>query len=156
MNLSINNIAPKFCLRGTDLKEVCLSEYRGRNVLLLFFPFAFSGVCTTEMCSLKDDWKSYVDLGVTLIAISVDSPFSLKKFEEEIGLSAIFLSDFNKETLAAYGALHEAFALGLKGVSKRAAFVINKEGKIKYIEVLDNPKDLPNFAAVKNVISLLD
>ncbi len=156
MKLKVNDIAPNFCLVSTELKEVCLTDFKGTNLMVLFFPLAFSGVCTIEMNQLKDDWAAYTDLGVTVLAISVDSPFSLKSFKESIDVDIIFLSDFNKTTSGAYGVLNQAFALGLQGVANRAAFLIDATGRIKYVEVLENPKDLPNFAAIKNVIASLN
>lgn len=149
MALQIGDTAPEFTLKNTEGKEVSLSSFKGnKNVVILFFPLAFTGVCTTELCATRDDIASYSDLDAEVLAISVDSFFSLKQFKERDGYNFELLSDFNKDVSAAYGALYEDF-LGYKGVSKRSAFVVDKEGKIKYAEVLESAGDLPNFDAVK-------
>lgn len=149
MALQKGDIAPDFTLKNTDGKEVSLSSYKGnKNVVILFFPLAFTGVCTKELCATRDDIGSYNNLDAEVLAISVDSFFSLKQFKERDGYNFELLSDFNKDVSASYGALYEDF-LGYKGVSKRSAFVVNKEGKIEYAEVLESAGDLPNFDAVK-------
>lgn len=153
MALQIGDTAPDFTLKNTDGKEVSLSSFKGsKNVVILFFPLAFTGVCTKELCATRDDIGSYNNLDAEVLAISVDSFFSLKQFKERDGYNFELLSDFNKDVSAAYGALYEDF-LGYKGVSKRSAFVVDKEGTIKYAEVLENAGDLPNFDAVKTALS---
>ncbi|HRI01423.1 MAG TPA: redoxin domain-containing protein [Saprospiraceae bacterium] len=153
--LQVGDLAPEFTLVSTDKKEVSLSEYKGKNVLILFFPFAFTGVCTKEVCMMRDDIANYQNVNAEVLAISVDSPFTLIKFKEEYQLNFTVLSDFNKIASKAYGCLHEEFALGLKGVSKRSAFVVNGEGIIKYQEILEIPSSLPNFEAINDVLSKL-
>lgn len=154
MSLKVGDTAPSFTLRDSDTNEVHLSDYKGSNVLLLFFPFAFTGVCTDELCSIRDNFNKYEDLGAKVLAISVDSPFTLAKYKEEQQYNFPLLSDFNKEVSRMYDALYEDFVLGLKGVSKRSAFVIDKYGTIRYAEVLDNAGDIPNFAAVQEALQL--
>jgi peroxiredoxin len=110
--------APDFSLYDSDKNLVVLSQYRGNNVLLLFFPFAFSSVCTAEMCSLRDHLNSYERLNALPIGISVDSLYTLKKFKEDQHLNFPLLSDFNKDVSISYGCLHEQFSYGMKGVSK--------------------------------------
>ncbi|MBP6385779.1 MAG: redoxin domain-containing protein [Pseudarcicella sp.] len=149
MALQVGDLAPNFTLLNTDKKEVSLTDYKGKNVVLLFFPLAFTGVCTAELCQMRDDIATYAGLNAVILGVSVDSPFTLEKFRAEQKLPFDLLSDFNKEVSASYGALYENFVLGLKGVSKRSAFVIDTEGNIKYAEVLEVAGDLPNFDAVK-------
>lgn len=156
MTLKSGDKAPNFTLRASDTKEVSLGNYTGKNVVLLFFPLAFTGVCTTELCTMRDDIASYNDLDAEILAISVDSLFTLEKFKAEQNLNFSLLSDFNKNVSRAYGALYEDFVLDMKGVSKRSAFVIDKTGTIRYAEVLESAGDLPNFSAVKETLSSLN
>lgn len=156
MILKIGDKAPGFTLRASDTTEISLSNYEGqKNVLLLFFPLAFTGVCTKELCMMQDDLSKYEKLDAQIIGLSIDSPFVLAKFKEELKLNFPLVSDFNKEVSRAYGALYDEFVLGLKGVSKRSAFVIDKNGNVKYGEVLDNAGDLPDFGAIEVVLSSL-
>lgn len=156
MAIQVGDKAPAFKLHSSDKQEVALSDYEGKNVVLLFFPLAFTGVCTTELCSMRDNIADYEGLDAQILAVSVDSLFTLDKFKSEQNLNFPLLSDFNKETAVAYGALYEEFVLGMKGVAKRSAFVIDKEGVIRYAEVLDNAGELPNFEAVKETLSALN
>jgi peroxiredoxin len=144
--------APNFTLHASDKSEVSLSNYEGKKVILLFFPLAFTGVCTTELCAMRDDISTYNNMNASVLAISVDSPFSLAKFKEEQKLNFPLLSDFNKTVSRSYGALYEDFVLGMKGVSKRSAFVIDEKGIIRYAEVLDNAQELPNFVAIRETL----
>jgi glutaredoxin-dependent peroxiredoxin len=153
MALNIGDTAPDFKLFSSDKNEVSLSDHKGKNVVVLFFPLAFTGVCTTELCTLRDDIGSYANLNAEVIAISVDSLFTLEKYKAEQKLPFTLLSDFNKETSAAYGSLYENFVLGMKGVSKRSAFVVDTQGKIKYAEVLDDAGQIPNFDNVKAALA---
>ena len=141
--------APDFTLYDSDKNKVTLSDYRSHNVLLLFFPLAFTSVCTAELCDMRDNLKIYEQLNVQPIAISVDSLHTLKKFKEEQGLNFPLLSDFNKEVSQLYGALYETFGYGMKGVSKRAAFLIDTEGIVQYAEVLENASLQPDFKAIQ-------
>lgn len=153
MALQIGDKAPDFTLFDTDKKEISLSDYKGQNVVILFFPLAFTSVCTAELCSVRDELKLYEGLNAQPLGISVDSLFTLAKFKAEQNLNFPLLSDFNKETSAAYGAVYEQFGFGMKGVSKRAAFVVNGEGLVQYAEVLDNAGLQPDFAAVKKALA---
>ncbi|HOJ89975.1 MAG TPA: peroxiredoxin [Saprospiraceae bacterium] len=154
--LQTGHKAPSFTLVSSDKKEINLSDYQGKNVILLFFPFAFTGVCTKEMCMMRDDIANYQNLNAEILGISVDSPFTLAKFKEENNLSFPLLSDFNKVASKAYDCLQEDWALGLKGVSKRSVFVIDREGILRYSEILENPGDLPNFEAVNAALAKLN
>lgn len=155
MKIEIGQKAPAFVLSDSAKNAVKLEDYKGKNVLLLFFPLAFTGVCTAELCSLRDDIASYNNANAQVFGISVDSLFTLAKFKEEQKLNFPLLSDFNKEVSAAYGAIYEDF-LGMKGVSKRSAFVIDKDGVVRYAEVLEKASDLPNFVAIKEALAKLN
>lgn len=155
MKIEIGQKAPAFVLSDSAKNAVKLEDYKGKNVLLLFFPLAFTGVCTAELCSLRDDIASYNNANAQIFGISVDSLFTLAKFKEEQKLNFPLLSDFNKEVSAAYGAIYEDF-LGMKGVSKRSAFVIDKDGVVRYAEVLEKASDLPNFVAIKEALAKLN
>jgi peroxiredoxin len=151
MALQVGDKAPDFKLFSSDLKEVSLSDYDGKKLVVHFFPMAFTGVCTTQLCTMRDSFGFYEGMNAGVVGISVDSPFTLAKFKEEQSYQFPLLSDFNKETSTAYGALYEEFAFNLKGVSKRAAFVI-EDGKIIYAEVLENAGDLPDFDAIRKSV----
>ena len=148
MSIQAGQPAPQFKLTSSELKEVSLTDFKGKKVVLHFFPLAFTGVCTTQLCTMRDSFGYYDGLNAQILGVSVDSPFTLGKFKEENAYQFPLLSDFNKEASEAYGALYESFAFGMKGVSKRAAFVIDEEQNIIYAEVLENAGDLPNFEAI--------
>jgi peroxiredoxin len=154
--IQIGQQAPEFSLFDSEKQKVNLSDYKGKNVLLLFFPQAFTGTCTKELCSTRDNIALYNEANAQILAISVDSVFTLGKFKEEQHLNFPLLSDFNKETSAAYGALYDTFVFDMKGVSKRSAFVIDKEGIVRYAEVLEAAPDLPNFSAIQTTLSELN
>lgn len=156
MSVSVGDKAPDFKLFSTEKKEISLSDYNGKNVVLLFFPLAFTGVCTTELCTMRDDIATYNNLNAEVLALSVDSLFVLEKFKEEQKLNFELLSDFNKTAATSYGALYEEFVLGMKHVAKRSAFVIDKDGTIKYAEVLESAGDLPNFSSILETLSALN
>lgn len=153
MELQIGESAPGFTLFNTERNEISLSDYKGQKVLLLFFPFAFTSVCTAELCSVRDNLKMYENFAAQPIGISVDSLYTLAKYKREQDLNFPLLSDFNKEVSAAYGALYEKFSFGMKGVSKRAAFIIDEEGIICYAEVLENAGLQPSFEAIKKTLT---
>lgn len=155
MSLKIGDKAPAFTLKDTEKNDVSLGDYAGKNVVVLFFPLAFTSVCTTELCTIRDTKRDYENLSAEVLAISVDSLFTLAKFKSEEGFNFPVLSDWNKETAAAYGALYDEFVFGMKGVAKRSAFVVDKDGIIRYAEVLDSAGDLPNFAAINETLKTL-
>jgi glutaredoxin-dependent peroxiredoxin len=155
MSLKIGDAAPNFTLRDTAKQEISLGDYKGKNVVLLFFPLAFTGVCTAELCSLRDNMNVYNGLNASVLAVSVDSLFTLERFKAEQGYNFPLLSDFNKEVSTAYGSIYENFVLDMKGVSKRSAFVIDKDGIIQYAEVLEDAGKVPDFDAVQNVLKTL-
>ncbi|WP_431214368.1 peroxiredoxin [Puia sp. P3] len=151
--IQIGQQAPGFTLYDSDKQKVNLSDYKGKNVLLLFFPAAFTSVCTQELCSTRDNIALYNKANAQVFGISVDMPFSLAKFKEEQKLNFPLLSDFNKEASTAYGCLYETFAVDLRGVSKRSAFVIDKDGIVRYAEVLGKASDLPDFTAIQKTLA---
>lgn len=155
MSITLGQQAPNFTLRDTEKNEVSLSQYADKKVVLVFFPLAFTGVCTTELCSLRDSIATYNQLNAEVIGISVDSLFTLDKFKQEQSLNFTLLSDFNKEVSTAYGCLYENFVLDMKGVSKRSAFVIDAQGAVQYAEVLESAGDLPNFEAIQACLASL-
>jgi len=152
MAVAIGQKAPDFTLFSSDLKEVSLSDYAGKKVVIHFFPMAFTGVCTTQLCTMRDSFGYYEGLGPEVLGISVDSPFTLAKFKEDNKYQFPLLSDFNKEVSQAYGAYYDEFVFNLKGVSKRAAFVVNGNQEIIYAEVLESAGDLPDFNAIRTII----
>ena len=155
MSLKVGDKAPAFTLTSDELKPVSLSDYSGKNVVLLFFPMAFTSVCTTELCTMRDDIATYNGLDAEIVALSVDSPFTLGRFKQDQSLNFPLLSDFNKEVSRNYGSLYEEFVMGLRGVSKRSAFVIDKEGTVRYAEVLESAGDVPNFQAIRETLENL-
>jgi len=156
MEIRLGQAAPDFTLYDSDKNKVTLSELRGRNVLLLFFPVAFTGTCTRELCSVRDDIAWYNHANAKVLGVSVDTIYSLAKYKEEQELNFILLSDFNKEVSAIYGCLYESFSYGMKGVSKRSAFILDKNGIVQYAEVLEKATDLPNFSAIRHVLEMLN
>jgi len=156
MGLQARDKAPDFKLFNTEKKPVALNDFPGSNVVLLFFPLAFTSTCTAELCNIRDNYKIYSDLNAVVLGISVDSLFTLAKYREEQKLNFNLLSDFNKEVSARYGCLYDEFIYGMKGVSKRAAFVISKEGIIHYAEVLENSSEQPNYTSIKSHLEALN
>ena len=152
MSLQIGQKAPEFTLHNTEKNKVSLSDFNSKNVVLLFFPLAFTGVCTNEMCSMRDNMTMYNNLNAEVVGISVDSLFVLDRFKKEHNLDFTLLSDFNKEVSAAYGCLYDNFVFDMHGVAKRSAFVIDREGVVKYAEVLESAGDLPDFNAIQECL----
>jgi peroxiredoxin len=148
MSLQVGQMAPDFTLFDSDKEQVTLSSFKGQPVLILFFPLAFTSVCTAELCSIRDNIGKYNSINARVLAISVDSLYTLGRYKTDQNLNFTLLSDFNKEVSKAYDTLYETFGYGMKGVSKRSAFVIDKEGKIAYSEVLENAGNVPNFEAI--------
>jgi peroxiredoxin len=153
--INIGDLAPRFSAYTSDKVEIHLNDLRGKNVVLLFFPLAFTSTCTAELCMMRDDLTRYQEMDAEVVGISVDAPQTLAKYKSELQLNFMLVSDFNKEISPAYGAMYDVFSVNLRGVSKRAAFVIDKEGVIRYAEVLENAKHLPNFDAISRTLSEL-
>lgn len=156
MSIKIGDKAPDFKLKSHLGEDVSLSAHAGENVLVLFFPFAFTGVCTKELCQTRDDIAFYNNAKAKVLAVSVDSHFTLAKFAEANQLNFPLLSDFNKTTATAYGCLYDDFIGYYNGVAKRSAFVVDKEGVVRYAEVLESAGDLPNFAEIQKVLGELN
>lgn len=155
MSLQAGQMAPDFTLKNTEREDVTLSNFRGKkNVVLLFVPFAFTGVCTKELCAVRDNLNAYNSLNAEVIGISVDSPFAQKQWKEKENLNFMLVSDFNRQVSKAYDAQYEDM-MGFQGVAKRAAFVIDKEGTVQYAEVLDNAGNLPNFEQINATLGQL-
>ena len=153
MSLKIGYKAPDFKLKNTEGKEINLSDYKGRkNVVLLFFPLAFTSTCTEELCSTRDNMKVYSSFNAEVLAISVDSFFTLKEFKKAQNLNFQLLSDFNREISKAYNSLYDDF-YGMKGVSKRSAFVVNKEGILTYAEILEDAGKIPDFNKLREALN---
>ena len=156
MPIAVGSQAPDFTLKTKTpegLKDIKLSEQLAQGpVVLLFFPLAFTGVCTSEMCDVTSGLGEYEKLGASVIALSVDSPFAQEAWAKANGIKVTLVSDLNKEVTQAYGVLFKGIA-GIGDSSARAAFVIGKGGVVKYAEQTPTPKDLPNFAAVKAALA---
>lgn len=155
MSVHVGQTAPDFTLFNTEKQEVSLSALRGKNVVIVFFPLAFTSVCTAELCSLRDNIAQYAALNATILGVSVDSLFTLDKFKAEQQLNFDLLSDFNKDVSTQYGTIYENFAFGMKGVSKRSAFVVDKEGIVRYAEVLEDAGKVPDFDAIQATLNAL-
>ncbi len=152
MPIAVGQKAPNFNLPDQDKNMVSVEGLQGKNVVLLFFPAAFTGVCTKELCQTRDELSFYNEMNANVYGISVDMPFALGKFKEMNGITFPLLSDFNKEAISAFEVRNENFSVGLKGVAKRASFVIDKDGVVRFAEVLPNPGDYPNFDGIKKVL----
>lgn len=156
MKIEIGEQAPDFSLYDTTKNKISLSDFKGHNVLLLFFPQAFTRVCTKELCSVRDNIGLYNNADAIVIGISVDSIFTLAKFKETQEYNFTLLSDFNKEVSSIYGSLYDDWILGMKGVSKRSAFVIDKNGIVRYAEVLEVAGEEPNFGNIETLLKKLN
>jgi peroxiredoxin len=151
-SIQIGQPAPEFTLYNSEKQKVSLGDFKGKNVLLLFFPQAFTGTCTKELCSTRDNIATYNDANAQVLGISVDSLFTLAKYKEDQHLNFPLLSDFNKTVSTEYDCLYDTFAFDMHGVSKRSAFVVDKQGIIRYAEVLETASDLPNFEAIQKAL----
>jgi len=153
MPLQPGQPAPDFTLYDSEKNPVTLSGLKGQPVLLLFFPLAFTSVCTRELCSVRDSIASYDNMDAKVLGISVDSLHTLKRFKEDQQLNFTLLSDFNKEASRLYDSIYETFGFNMNGVSKRSAFVVDKEGILRYVEVLDNAGEVPDFEAIQKILA---
>lgn len=152
--LKVGDKAPDFTLPSftpsAELEQISLSSYKGKNVVLLFFPQAFTGVCTTQICTMSDNFNAYHDMNAEMLGISVDGTFVQKAFAEKNGIKIPLLSDFNKEVIRKYNVVQAEFAHGQKETAQRAVYLIDKDGVIKYVEVTENPGVQVNFDALKD------
>ena len=145
--LEAGSQAPDFTLMNQDRQPVTLREARGTPVVLAFFPAAFSSVCTKELCTFRDSLAKLNEATAQVYGISVDTFFTLKAFADQQGLTFPLLSDFNKDVIRQYGVFNEDM-IGLKGIAKRAVFVLDKEGVVQHREVLDDARNEPNYEKV--------
>ena len=155
MALQIGVIAPDFSLYSSEKKLVHLHELRGQTVVLLFYPLAFTSTCTKELCSTRDDISIYEELGTQILAISTDSPQTLARYKQDNNFNFTLLSDYNKDVIRAYDVIYEEFTLGMRGVAKRAVFIIDPEGIIRYIEVLEVAGQMPDLPGLQNALRKL-
>ncbi|MBK8876736.1 MAG: redoxin domain-containing protein [Bacteroidia bacterium] len=153
MSLQKGQQAPDFTLYNTLKQPVQLSSLKGAKVVLLFFPAAFTGTCTKELCSVRDDLSWYNNVNAKVFGISTDAVFSLIRYKAEQNLNFELLSDFNKTVCEAYGSQYDTFILDMKGVAKRSAFVIDETGVVVYAEVLDSAGDIPDFEKIKAALN---
>jgi glutaredoxin-dependent peroxiredoxin len=144
MSIDVGMTAPDFTLMNQDRQQVTLRDLRGGPVLLAFFPAAFSSVCTKELCTFRDSFERLATARATVLGISVDTFFALKPFHAEQKLQFPLLSDFNKQTIRDYGVFNEDM-IGLKGIAKRAVFVIDKDGIVRHREVLEDARNEPDY-----------
>jgi|SRR5208282_2206681 glutaredoxin-dependent peroxiredoxin len=154
MALQVGSQAPDFALKSNKMADVKLAELRGNKVLLLFVPLAFTGVCTKEFCSMRDALKDYEGLDCKVFGISTDSPFALDAWAQKEGYQFPLLSDYNKTVARDYETLYDDL-MGFKGVCKRSAYVIDREGKIRYASVSEDARVVPNFDEIKACLKQL-
>jgi len=157
MPIAVGTKAPDFTLKSkspVDADVKLSNNFGKKNTVLLFFPLAFTGVCTAELCDVSSGFGTYASLGADVIAVSVDSPFAQQAWAQKEKISITLASDLNKEVTKAYDVLFPMLA-GVGDTAARAAFVIDKNGVVQYSEQTPTPKDLPNFEAVKAVLAKL-
>ena len=156
MQIKVGQAAPEFSLYDSERNKVSLADFKGKNVLILFYPQAFSSTCTEELCTVRDDIARYNNANAVVLGISVDSVFTLKRYRDELGYNFPLLSDFNKEVSRAYDSLFENWIFDMKGVSKRSAFIIDKEGVVQYTELVESKDGVPDFEAINKRLAELN
>ena len=156
MALSVGSKAPDFKLFNTEKKEVSLADFKGKNLIMQFAPAAFTGVCTAQMCSSRDELANFNNMGASVIGILTDSPFTLHEFKAKNNINFDLLSDHNKEAINAYDMVLHNFALGMKNVAARGVIVVDKEGIIRYTETTKTPGDQVNFVALNEALAKLN
>jgi peroxiredoxin len=154
MSATVGSKAPDFTLMNENREPVTLSSQQGHPVVLAFFPAAFSGVCTKELCTFRDSMAKLNNAKAQVYGISVDTFFTLAAFKKDQNLNFPLLSDFNKDVIQAYGAFNPDM-IGLKGIAKRSTFVIDKDGIIRYAEVLDDARNEPSYDKVFDTLAKL-
>jgi len=154
MPADVGSIAPDFTLVNQDREPVTLSQLRGRPVVLAFFPAAFSSVCTKELCTFRDGMSGLEKAKAQVLGISVDSFFALKAFHDQQGFKFALLSDFNKQVIRDYGVFNEDM-IGLKGIAKRAVFVLDAHGVVRYREVLEDARNEPDYQKVYDTLAAI-
>ena len=153
----VDSVAPDFTLVDMEMKSRSLGEFRGRKVVLAFYPGAFTSVCQREMCTFRDALSNLESLDAQVVGISVNDPFSNKAFHEMNMLNFPLLCDYNRDVVRAYGVYHEDFA-GLKGytAAKRSVFVLDREGVIRYRWITENPGVEPDYGEIEAELAKLD
>ena len=154
MSVDVGTQAPDFTLTNQDRQPVKLSEQRGKPIVLAFFPAAFSSVCQKELCTFRDSMGRLGQANAQVLGISVDTFFTLKAFQDQQKLPFPLLSDFNKQAIRDYGVFNEDM-IGLKGIARRAVFVIDKDGVVRHREVLEDARNEPNYDAVFSALASL-
>jgi peroxiredoxin len=154
MSVDVGSRAPDFTLMDQDHQAVTLSAQQGHPVVLAFFPAAFSSVCTTELCTFRDRLATFNQMQARVLGISVDTFFALKAFQTEQKLTFSLLSDFNKDVIRDYGVFNDDM-IGLKGIAKRAVFVIDQHGVVRYREVLDDARNEPDYQKIQEAVASL-
>ena len=154
MAADVGSTAPDFTLMNQDREPVTLSQLKGKPVVLAFFPAAFSGMCQKELCTIRDSMGALNDASAQVFGISVDTFFALKAFQDQQKLNFPLLSDFNKEVIREYGVFNEDM-IGLKGIAKRAVFVLDKNGVVRHREVLDDARNEPDYQKVLDSVASL-
>ena len=154
MSIDVDSTAPDFTLPNQDREPVTLSALRGRPVVLAFFPAAFSSVCTKELCTFRDTMSNFGKVNAKVLGVSTDTFFALKAWGDQQKLNFPLLSDYNKEVIPKYGALNPDM-IGMKNIAKRAVFVIDRSGTVRYREVLDDARNEPNYDNVKKALASL-
>src|SRR5471030_279282 len=154
MSVAVGSPAPDFTLTNQDREPVTLSQLKGQPVVLAFFPAAFSGVCTKELCTFRDSMAQLGKANAQVFGISVDTFFTLKAFQDQQKLTFPLLSDFNKMAIRDYGVFNEDM-IGLKGIAKRAVFVIDKDGVVRHREVLEDARNEPDYDKVFSALAAL-
>jgi len=154
MSAEVGSKAPDFTLMNQDREPVTLSAERGHPVVLAFFPAAFSGTCTKELCTFRDNIAKLNNAKAKVYGISVDTFFTLKAFQTDQKLNFSLLSDFNKQVIRDYGVFNEDM-IGLKGIAKRAVFVLDREGVVRYREVLEDARNEPDYETVLRALEAL-
>ena len=147
MPVAVGSKAPDFTLTNQDREPITLSTLQGKPVVLAFFPAAFSSVCAKEMCTFRDSMGQLGKANAQVFGISVDTFFTLKAFQDQQKLTFPLLSDFNKTVIQDYGVFNPDM-IGLKGIAKRAVFVIDKDGIVLHAEVLEDARNEPHYAKV--------
>jgi peroxiredoxin len=155
MAATVGQKAPDFKLMNEKREEVTLSSQKGHPVVLAFFPAAFTGVCTKELCTFRDSMAKLNSTNAQVYGISVDTSFSLAEFKKQQNLNFPLLSDFNKEVIQSYGVFNPDM-IGLKGIAKRSTFVIDKDGIVRYAEILEDARNEPNYDKVFEALSKLN
>ncbi len=157
MSVNVGEKAPEFAALDSKLKEKKLSDYKGHKTVLVFFPGAFTSVCTKELCTFRDSMSAFNDLDAKVVGVSVDQPFSLAEFAKQNSLEFDLLSDADRSISKTYGALHVDF-VGVKGLtaSKRSVFILDGEGVVKYAWVSEDPGKEPDYETVKAELSKLN